>query len=675
MESSLKQHNVEQAKPGFDIKPVIEQKPFESPPVRRFFAKWCEINDSIQPQIVSRDDWEQRGEKGILEKRPDNKKTLFIPKDLQLWEMIGVLEVVENDTFIDKPERQGEAKEKILQLGKTFRNAGVYIAQRLDCVNEGKSIASNLAEDFYQYGQSLETGKKSEEHATVEDIAKLTLTPEETEAVDHFLAGDSLYESRQARAEKLSITDPLKRDEFYEAERRRTLGKFFKATEKAFELKGKSERGELQKSKADVKPWQRRTPVHSAFVAKSEKGLTQQIETPKRELEDSFFRRGLEKVKNEMTQPGWGQFINFVLERHGFDYRVGEKKIIDSLGIKQLRTELEILRQSGDVSKISAKERKIADKIQAEINSLPRHDANNPSEILANQYINCLGASILGGALMREAGLNYLLGDLPRHSILLLVTSDGHVEWRDMQKPSHNEILTDKMIGSRRKDGSTLTVSDIVEFSKKPQPEGLMLDFDNRKYRRKLPWVKKGERQYVTMFAPEYGQKIQLLNNTGIALSKLGLMEEAIEAYREAIALDPKYPHLYSNLGIDLKHLGRNEEAIEAYREAIALDPKDAKSYNRIGDALSELGDNEKETETYRQRLKEEAIEAYREAIALDPNYSHPHFNLGSTFYELNRDSESIEEYQKFIRLADKNKDYWLINEAEEAITELKNEA
>ena len=145
--------------PKFETQPVVEQKPFENEAVGLFFAKWCEINDSIQPQIIDRDEWEQKRKKGVLEKRSEGKQTLFIPQDLQLWEMVGVMEAVDNNTFTAKPERQTEAKRKLLALGKTFQDSGNYIAKRLDNINEGREIAEALALEFYEYGQSLISGE------------------------------------------------------------------------------------------------------------------------------------------------------------------------------------------------------------------------------------------------------------------------------------------------------------------------------------------------------------------------------------------------------------------------------------------------------------------------------------------------------------------------------------
>ncbi|TSC62716.1 MAG: hypothetical protein G01um101448_265 [Parcubacteria group bacterium Gr01-1014_48] len=98
----------------------------------------------------------------MLQKRPDGKQTLFIPKDLQLWEMVGVMEVVHRDTFAAKPERQDMAKKKLLELGTTFQNTGIYIMQRLASIEQGKEIANALAIELYNYGQWLIDGTNAE---------------------------------------------------------------------------------------------------------------------------------------------------------------------------------------------------------------------------------------------------------------------------------------------------------------------------------------------------------------------------------------------------------------------------------------------------------------------------------------------------------------------------------
>jgi Flp pilus assembly protein TadD len=680
-------------KPKFEVNPIVEQKPFLNPAVQSFFTKWCEINDSIVPQFVTRSDWQERGIKGILEKRPDNKQDLYIPEDLQLWEMVRIMEVVDHDTFAKKPERKDEAKNKLLALGKTFKNAGTYIAQRLDKIDEGKNIASELSEEFYDYGNSLIEGKQSEGYYSVENMPPRELTPAETDEVDRFLSGDELYKSRKTRAEKMTLDNPLEREKFYEAERQKTLVQFFRTAKKAFELKGTEWMMGNKYYSESLKPWEDIPPVHTRFIDKIEQGIKKGVETPKREFNDSIFRRGLEKLVSEMKEKrGWRHSANSLFEKFGIDWKIEQQKLSDKLKIQQLKAELESVRQTGNITLITKKERQITDKIQKVIESFTyESNSNNPSEMIKDQYINCVGASALGGALMQEAGLSYMVGGVPRHSILFLVTSSGDVEWRDMLNNSINENLTDDMVDGHNKDGSPLTVADIVAFSKNPTKEGLLFDIKGKKYLKKVSAIKDGQRQFVVVFEPEYGQKLQILNNTGIALSDLGCEEEAAEAFHQAVALNPNYSYPYNNLGNALSKLNRYEEAIEAYRESIRIDPKYAYPYNGLGGVFLKMGnDKEQAIELFKKAMsidpkdtssylnlgntfldlerEEEAIEVYHKALSIDPKFAGIYNNLGNALMNLNRKEEAIKAYKKFLDLADKDENPYLIERAKSII-------
>lgn len=652
-------------KPKFEIQPVIEQRPFENPPVLLFFNEWCKINDSIELEIISREEWEKR--KNILERQPDGELTLFIPRDLQLWEMVGVMEIVDRDTFATKPERQTEAKEKLQALAKIFQNTGIYIAQRIKYIPEGREIAEALAQEFYEYGQSLELGQRPETQPTIEELANQNLTSEETETIDRFLAGEKLLESRRRRVKYAITLDPSKKEkeeELYEKERQRTLAQFFRVAQKAFELESKSRGGELQKSKTELKPWQSNAPIHSAFLERIKKAIAQKIETPKRELNMAIFRRGLEKLVREMKvkAENWKPAVREFFKNLGLDLKSEEKKLVDALDIHERRAQLEAVRQTGDLIAISQKEREIADIIQMAVYGFPyKYYVSTPSEIVAYRLFNCVGASILGGALMKEAGLNYLVGTLPRHSILLLVTSDGNVEWRDMISPSSNELLTDEMIEGRNKDGKPLTVKDIVAFAQNPTPEGLM--FDIKREKKKLAWLEEGQRQYLAVFGPEYGQLIQLLYNTCFALYNTQYYSMAVEALQQVIALNPKFPAAYNDLGNIFYFLESYDEAIEAYRQAIVIDSKFAPYYRNLGDAFRKSG------------RYEEATEAYQQAIEIDPNSPGNHYYLGLTLHTLGRHNEAIKALNRFLELASTDEEKYgsQIKKAKQMIKELES--
>ena len=112
-------------------------------------------------------------------------------------------------------------------------------------------------------------------------------------------------------------------------------------------------------------------------------------------------------------------------------------------------------------------------------------------------------------------------------------------------------------------------------------------------------------------FAEAYG-------NLGNPLWNLSRLDEAVEAYRQAIALRPDLVHCHHNLGNVLKQKGRLHDAIAAYRQAMRSGPERVEAYNDLfGNALSEKG------------CLDEAIDVYRRAIALRPDYAAAHSNLG----------------------------------------------
>ena len=57
----------------------------------------------------------------------------------------------------------------------------------------------------------------------------------------------------------------------------------------------------------------------------------------------------------------------------------------------------------------------------------------------------------------------------------------------------------------------------------------------------------------------------------GNALQDQGKLDEAIKAYKHAIAIKPDYTDAYYNMGIALKDQGKLDDAILSYKKAIKL--------------------------------------------------------------------------------------------------------
>jgi protein O-mannosyl-transferase len=106
--------------------------------------------------------------------------------------------------------------------------------------------------------------------------------------------------------------------------------------------------------------------------------------------------------------------------------------------------------------------------------------------------------------------------------------------------------------------------------------------------------------------------------NLGIVLSEQGEPDQAIEHYRQAVALRPDYAEAHYNLGRLLVNLGQLNDAVVHYERAVAINPGDAEAQNNLGVTLYGMG------------RADDAIAHYRKALAIRPDYAEASCNLAS---------------------------------------------
>ena len=90
--------------------------------------------------------------------------------------------------------------------------------------------------------------------------------------------------------------------------------------------------------------------------------------------------------------------------------------------------------------------------------------------------------------------------------------------------------------------------------------------------------------------------------------ARAGRLDEAVQAYTNAIASSPDSPFLYRELAAIDRQQGNAEAALEHFRKAFALDPGDARSLAQVGELLDARDDFD------------EAAKAYAGALAIEPN-------------------------------------------------------
>ena len=123
--------------------------------------------------------------------------------------------------------------------------------------------------------------------------------------------------------------------------------------------------------------------------------------------------------------------------------------------------------------------------------------------------------------------------------------------------------------------------------------------------------------------------------------------DEALEHFRRAVALEPRFAPAQTNLGQILVDSGQAEEALPHCREAVRLDPNSAVMHHNLGNALRAL---EKHVE---------AKAEYLEALRLDPQLAVANAHLGLVLQREGQFADALVWIKKGAELEPNNADIW----------------
>jgi tetratricopeptide (TPR) repeat protein len=108
-----------------------------------------------------------------------------------------------------------------------------------------------------------------------------------------------------------------------------------------------------------------------------------------------------------------------------------------------------------------------------------------------------------------------------------------------------------------------------------------------RTYLRSLAYLERGEvkkaRVLLEELAASNDSHSAIFNALGAAYRREGMINEAVEAYNNAIKLQENYVEAHYNLGIAYRENGQFEKAEVEYKKAIALDPNFASAHYNLG--------------------------------------------------------------------------------------------
>jgi len=126
----------------------------------------------------------------------------------------------------------------------------------------------------------------------------------------------------------------------------------------------------------------------------------------------------------------------------------------------------------------------------------------------------------------------------------------------------------------------------------------------------------------------------------GYEAQEAGRLDEAIECYRRSLALHPS-AEAHTFIGWALAQQGKHAEAIEACRDAIAVDPTFGNPYNDIGAYLIELGQEDEAIEW---------LERAKTAPRYEPRH-YPYLNLAWIYARQHKVREAIGQLESVIAI------------------------
>ncbi len=159
--------------------------------------------------------------------------------------------------------------------------------------------------------------------------------------------------------------------------------------------------------------------------------------------------------------------------------------------------------------------------------------------------------------------------------------------------------------------------------------------------------VEEAERLYLLLLEGHPRGYADVYNKLGIIACQKEDPQNAVEYFKKALKINPRYTEASLNLAISLNDLGQYDDASKTFSKAAevvraereSVDPylsgKLANEHAKLGDIYSEIG------------LLDEALVQYRKALSMRPNFADVLTKLGIALREKGLFDEAIEKFNK----------------------------
>lgn len=140
----------------------------------------------------------------------------------------------------------------------------------------------------------------------------------------------------------------------------------------------------------------------------------------------------------------------------------------------------------------------------------------------------------------------------------------------------------------------------------------------------------------------------EALRSKALAYAKLEMMPEAITAINVAISYYPNSVKMIQTKGdFYLVDMQDYQNAVAAYEQALAIDPKDVHSLINLAFAVTRLGDTQK------------AFDIYKQVLEIQPDLADAWSKAGNILYKMGNYDEALKYHQKSTELTPNSALFW----------------
>lgn len=129
----------------------------------------------------------------------------------------------------------------------------------------------------------------------------------------------------------------------------------------------------------------------------------------------------------------------------------------------------------------------------------------------------------------------------------------------------------------------------------------------------------------------------ELYDELGRVYGSDGQYEQSLNAYRQALALEPNYARAWIGIAMTYERMGRVDNAIDGYKRSVELDPNSEDAFLALRSIALLYFNN---------RRYQEAVEAFKQTIAKRPDVDSEYVSLAMAYLKLGDKESAMEQYR-----------------------------